>query len=686
MVDYSWVPWFRELARNIAEGGPERFVEKAKAVDWLREDPPLLRHGDDVDPLSFFCTLASRRNPAGFMQRLHSAGAVFGIKADALGQPPIIPISNPINIGFHGGDDGAVWKLFLQAAEGARAIDGDLFDNVLGIRGVAMTKLTQVLFLVNPDHFLPADDTVPGPALLKFKNLRPPTTYEEYKDQSAATARLFPGCKPYEINAFLWAHGEPPLVTAESKYFQVSTNVYNKDEDHWPEFERWNGVWTGGPGGKQRYPLTEVKPGDVVLVRRGTKQGHGIGVVEANGYAEGWEPWEEGGDKQISVHWINKMNDDTLAMNDPRPNGFGRAGKESDIYQAFAQASAYAGTLSMLDKLAAEGAGAATAEAGTEAPLKVPSKAPLNQILFGPPGTSKTYKAVSEALEIAGGHVPGEDREAAKVRFEALREQGRVEFVTFHQSYAYEDFIEGIRPKVNEQELRYELLPGIFKKIAERARKDLERNYVLIIDEINRGNVAKIFGELITLIEPSKREGRADAETATLPYSQKPFSVPSNLYLIGTMNTADRGIAPLDTALRRRFEFVERMPDGTLVKWVIDGVKGEALLRAMNRRIVELLDRDHQIGHTYLMEVKTLQGLADAFRNQIVPLLQEYFYDDWEKIQRVLNGNGFIASREGMVEPKNKVWEVLPADDGRWEQAERYQTIYNGGRGGADGE
>ena len=171
MVDYSWVPWFRELARNIADGGRERFVEKARDVDWLTEDPPLLRHGDDdVDPLSFFCTLASRRNPADFLQRLRNAGAAFGTKAPAPGRPPIIPISDPRFIGFHGGDDGAVWKLFLQAAEDPPAIDRDLFDSVLRIPKVGMAKLTQVLFLINPDHLLPADGNVPGPALrFKFK-------------------------------------------------------------------------------------------------------------------------------------------------------------------------------------------------------------------------------------------------------------------------------------------------------------------------------------------------------------------------------------------------------------------------------------------------------------------------------------------------------------------------------------
>ena len=322
----------------------------------------------------------------------------------------------------------------------------------------------------------------------------------------------------------------------------------------------------------------------------------------------------------------------------------------------------------------------------------------LNQVLFGPPGTGKSYDAVAKAVAIIDGQVDTE-RADVKARFDKLREEKRVEFVTFHQNYAYEDFIEGIRPVVAEslspahcagppsppKRLRYELRDGIFKQIAQRAGKDLNNRYVLIIDEINRGNIAKVFGELITLIEPSKRLGGEDEIKTILPYSQKPFGVPKNLYLIGTMNTADRGITELDVALRRRFEFERKLPDPGHegISKDIDGVDGSKLLRAINERIVEIKDRDHQIGHTYFLGVQTMKDLKKAFQVQVIPLLEEYFYDDWGKIRQVLNGNVFITKRDTKLDgTERSVFELLEQTDPLWGDAESYRAIYGSERGG----
>lgn len=316
-------------------------------------------------------------------------------------------------------------------------------------------------------------------------------------------------------------------------------------------------------------------------------------------------------------------------------------------------------------------------------------KHPLNQILYGPPGTGKTYHTVNRALAIIDGGRVREREEGDINRFRGLRDSGQIAMVTFHQNFAYEDFIEGIRPALEngaDGQIRYERHDGIFKRIAEAAKEKKGKRFVLIIDEINRGNIAKIFGELITLIEDSRRLDEDDETKVTLPYSKDSFGVPNNLYLIGTMNTADRSIQLLDTALRRRFDFVEMMPepDHKDISTDVEGVDCQKMLKAMNERITALLDREHQIGHTYLLGVDTMEELSYAFQNKIFPLLQEYFFDDWSKIRAVLGQNHFVRDSDvpklflglEQADEDQTIYERLPGDNSGWTDPEEYKKIY----------
>ena len=298
-----------------------------------------------------------------------------------------------------------------------------------------------------------------------------------------------------------------------------------------------------------------------------------------------------------------------------------------------------------------------------------------NFILYGPPGTGKTYNVINKALEIIDpegySEIAEDNREAILNQYKELVDKGQIAFCTFHQSYGYEEFIEGLK---SDGKGNFVTEDGILKRISynaayeglkeeykedelsyndkklkvnnyinkEKAFKEAKK-FVLIIDEINRGNISKVFGELITLLEEDKRIGTSNQIVANLPYTKEKFSLPNNLYIIGTMNTSDKSIAQIDIALRRRFIFEEIMPNYEILD-EIDGIELDKLLIAINERIEFLLDRDHLIGHAYFVNCNSYSDIINVVINKIIPLLQEYFYGDNEKVGMILGG---IGSSEG---------------------------------------
>ena len=781
---FNWVPWFEQLVKNIDEGGKEYLIERAIKVNWGvdLDKNQLLQHGkSNIDPFSFFRFLAwaSKEHKPQSQSIYDSVHNEFELPGEVITPPNYFPRSSRTKyLVFNGRknfDLNLIWKLFRQVTrENSQIVDDDV-KAVLKIDGVGLSMLTQTLSLIAPNNYFPCE---------LFRKLKVPgatNSWEEYKKQLANYKNIFLGLKPYEINFVVWTRN--PLFN--KNVHLINIDYFDDGQKDWETFKK---NWYIKVDEELHDSFVE---NDIIIVRKGQINFEAIGVVFNHMYS-----LHEKNNECKEVLWINLKS---IEIENIQKIGMHQEiDRHSETYSLLRNDENYKGTFDLIEKFPVMSEKDQNNSGTNSIPIKNKTIHPLNQILFGPPGTGKTWHAVNHAIAIIEDHkvkLKDRDRQETRENFEKLKQDGQIEMVTFHQSFTYEDFVEGIKPNLKETELLFKIDDGIFKRICERAvdasllvdtfaeyakkrvkqgnevrlfdeedhrfiervepktivlggvkraelsRKKIKelyleyyfgrikkkedipntrgskknhlglaiyyypflklldkfhkenfkkRKYVLIIDEINRGNIAKIFGELITLVEESKRSGVEDETSVTLPYSKKIFKVPDNVYLIGTMNTADRSIAILDTALRRRFDFIEMMPNPKhdSISKDVDGIKLRKLFKKMNSRIVVLLDREHQIGHTYFMDINSIEDLKKVFQSKIIPLLQEYFYDDWEKIELVLNKNGFIKEEidlhkslfvgnvEGMFDSEKKIYYLSPANSSDWNDKAKYIQIY----------
>ena len=824
---YSWVPFYEELAEKLLtfKSNRARLIEKVKeAHQMMGLNMPKIEKDNnnipDIDPFTVIALFNRGKQSVASRQKIcEGYKNVFGITNSVPSDYDGVPMYfyNQYCFYRYVGDPKRddtcfdyFWNLFEQAIsyskdQSNKSAFETAFEQVMRISLVGQPKLTIGLFHIRPNVFVNLDSN--NNALIEKELHRTVGTLTgaEYLDLCSSiveyTKTQLNGSLPdfsgraYEL--------KQQTVAAKTNEWEPTLEQYNPmlTKADWLRFMRESGKFSDNYkfllaamydiGGQASCMQLELK------YRKSSSSFN----LTATHFAEHVQEFtqcpiridEDGKERYWSIPFVGRNTTEQ-------------------------EEGSFVWKLRPELKEAIEEYGLTTYLQGQNAPTtekeNVAAMIPKNTILYGPPGTGKTYNSAIYAVAI----IEGKDIEEVRTepysdvmnRYNEYKEQGQIEFTTFHQSYGYEEFIEGIRPTMDENseddgDIEYQITSGLFKSFCERASRpvlkknvdiglnanptvwkvslegtgdnptrtecmannhirigydsygevitdetevtdgktvlnafisrmkigdivfscyssttidaigvvtgeyewhdeyekykrlrkvnwlvkgikeditginagktltlsstyalnnitlgdvmallervapdatmieDKRQNYVFIIDEINRGNISKIFGELITLIEPSKRLGQTEGMTAKLPYSQKSFGVPDNIYILGTMNTADRSIATLDTALRRRFRFKEMQPDpSTLTGIAVDGLNISTMLSRMNKKIAILYDREHAIGHAYFMPLKnnpSVESLASIFADNIIPLLQEYFYEDYEKIRLVLGDN-----------------------------------------------
>ncbi len=641
---YDWVNYFNELVEKIVllENKENRHdVLKTKSRECFGNESRY----DFLDPLSFIYTLA-QKNTSNQKNNIYPlVKNVFSLNSN-------IPTdwtfpSPPTNVLTRFRDDNQynpelLWRIFLAASKGKR-IDNEDFKNVLNIVGVKEAKLTQTLFLINPRLFLPIDDrtlSLPIFSEREHQNIKENIRingFTYYKDTIDLIQSKFPNCQLYEINllAYLWFKDE---LKTNNTFYQIGSNAEGGSDksidDKIKDFHKNSSVWVGGPTsgdkGTRIYPISEPVKGDIILSHF-NHFGNGIGIVLYNEYSGNVD---YNSDLSIKVLWINK-EEQPNAVNSKQLLGLSKAVEVKNSFK-----TKYPNTFNIIEDLS-------TRNKMINGTLKDRIK---NIILQGAPGTGKTRMAKQLALYLKkeGSSLVdfldtnlSQNNPIFKDDPKIELDDEQIKLVQFHPGYSYEDFVRGIITDIIDGRVIYKVQDKVLMKIVKKANEDQNKHFILIIDEINRANLASVLGELIYALEyrGEKVEGiYKDTET-----NEAEIVIPDNLYIIGTMNTADRSIGHIDYAIRRRFIFRE-------VRSQIDAITGKK-----EKELFEQIERlfgdshlspdfkreDVMIGHSYFLTQQ--DSLHQRLTYEIKPLLKEYIKDG------ILIGDDIITKVEELT-------------------------------------
>lgn len=634
---YDWVPFFGAICKKISALSGHLSNRESQlltiAKNTFQPEHAILQYST-IDPFSYIYALAQRntknQRTETFTRVKHAFSLTEEIPTDFVFPTPtpntpslFYSKGNYINKAGESIGNNCLWNLFEQVYSG-NSMDENDFQNVLSLKNVGFTKLSQAMFLINPKLYIPFDTqmySLPIPELPDLKQVVSGIVQKGIDTYLEAIRKLksaFPDCELYEINLLniLINLADEDQLRVSSKYGQVSSWVYGQqDKDYIQDFIEQNAVWTGGEesiGGAKTYPVTDFLKGDILLVRRGTKKLGGIALVLHNEYVpNGYEK-----NKSIKIIWLvkqeKKIEDDALGQWD----GFSYASEKT--IRKFREA--YPSTFTFLDSIRKVQKGMTDHSAEKY----------KNLILQGPPGTGKTRMA----KQIAEWLTSSEEKQHSLIeaidkrifqKEPEIEGNEQVKLIQFHPSYTYEDFVRGIKVNADGDKIRYDVENRILPSFAEEAAKPENRHkaYVLIIDEINRANLTSVLGELIYALE---YRGKSVNTLYKLNNGSNEIMLPHNLYVIGTMNTADRSVSHIDYAIRRRFTFIPVPSNDSAITHSKAKTLFAAVKKIFDEHTSPEFDQDSiQIGHSYFLVVDN--EIQMKLKYEIKPLLLEYVND-----------------------------------------------------------